>query len=176
MTAPLKRMVRSAGEYRQHAHAIAKAYGVRVLEISDLPVDDAGASPDLRAIRVRTITDDASYAVAMHELGHLCALNGAVHERHEFQTDLSLVLVEERAAWEWAEHYAIDWTTGMEQAKRLALTTYVENRRQNEVMGQLMAEIEGGIETMRTLPARPAGPAKGVGAASTFASKIQWHS
>ena len=93
------------------------------------------------AVVAPPITDETSYAVVLHEMGHHLSALGNVRnvsavptpvpgchprERHRWA---ALKLVEEDAAWEWAQHYALVWTVAMEQTRILCYGTYEEGRR-----------------------------------------------
>jgi len=95
---------------------------------------DLGESRTVGYIKIAQVTDDARYAIALHELGHrLAPWGGFFHELSrdmrntgQFSTmrDVRLRLEEERAAWDWAEKNALDWTITMEHVKQLSLASY----------------------------------------------------
>lgn len=109
----------------QHAHALARAFDVRLLEAPNIATtpEHAMALVAVRTVVVAPIADDTTYAVALHELGHLIAPCGSL-PRRAAQSVANLTRDEEAAAWEWAEHHALDWTPAMEHVKTLALASY----------------------------------------------------
>src|SRR4051812_15325989 len=117
---PHKRVVTDAREFARHAHAIAAAFGVEIIEHDD-QLQIAGANPILGVVVCARIVGETSYAVAMHEMGHHLAPLGFLPleqiRAESVRAKLGLVVVTEEAAWEWAEHYAIDWTVAMQQVK-----------------------------------------------------------
>lgn len=121
----------------QHARDLAKAFKVAFIEM-DIAPEEAGASVKphgeyLGIVKVGRIVDDTTYAVALHEIGHVVApLGGLVEEKRRLEGSaaMRMTLIAERAAWEWAEHYAADWTVGMEQVKLWALSTYEKGYQQ----------------------------------------------
>ena len=120
-----------------HVRALAKAFDVLIREDPDRSPEDAGAGwlredshlplvQRRKCARFRSVTDETSYAVALHELGHCVAPMGQL----EFDRDLiclrnaRLQIEEERAAWEWARHMALDWTVAMDQVRLHSLKSY----------------------------------------------------
>ncbi len=90
---------------------------------------------------IAPVTCEATYAVALHELGHCLHPTGRVNESEGSRTmrrtgnvatlrDMRLQLLEETSAWEWAEANALDWTPTMQQVKALALGSYEKHARQ----------------------------------------------
>ena len=145
----IKKVQMTPEEMRDHAMALAHAFKV-VLDLrEDLPPDLAVATwvthPTIGEVRVviaPSITNDTSYAVVLHEMGHHLSALGCVRkdlnakepqpgcharDRHRW---FGYRLLEEEAAWEWAEHYSLCWTTGMEQVKLLCFATYEIARRE----------------------------------------------
>lgn len=86
-------------------------------------------------IMIAPVTDETAYAVALHELGHILHPTGRVNETDGSPTmrrinevatlrDMRLQLLEERSAWEWAQHHALDWTVAMQHTMDLSLASY----------------------------------------------------
>lgn len=94
----------------------------------------AGLTTVTRFIRIAPITGHTGYAIALHEMGHGLAPNGNLSSElspttrdmrgYETLRDVRLKLEEEEAAWEWAHHYALDWTVEMEQVMVIGLGCY----------------------------------------------------
>lgn len=123
--------MRAGHEYATHARALAKANGVRMLEDSGLAKDCAHATPGLRIVTHAPIVDDTSYIVSLHEMGHIVHPNGLVRDAIVPKTateKITLQIVEEEAAWDWAEANALEWTAGMAAVKTFALKTYTDAR------------------------------------------------
>jgi hypothetical protein len=93
------------------------------------------ASREFGFISIPPIRSAITYAVALHEIGHVLG-------RH--QTSRS-VIVRERWAWAWARHNAIAWTPAMERAALRSLAWY-ERRRWPPVptFGELNPHIPAG--------------------------------
>jgi hypothetical protein len=156
LTAPLKTLVRDPRQYTRHVHGLAGAFNVSLLEL-DVPPEMAGAKVAERQVLCRPVVDETSYAVAMHELGHILAPSGALRVATGDADNWELKMAEEEAAWEWAEHYVLDWTPAMEQVKALSLgsyrTHYEQHRRvQSQRARQVVAPV------------------------SAFVKQIAWHS
>ena len=105
---------------RDHAHALAKAFGATLLEGSELKERPEAAFAELttRTVVVARITDESTYAIALHELGHVAAPWGGLHGSTNLQREA------EDAAWAWAKHYALVWTPLMEQVATWARSSY----------------------------------------------------
>lgn len=99
-----------------------------------------GIFPVTQYVQVPPVTNDKVYAAALHELGHCVAPLGTLfhHFSQQYRStrqcydmrDARLVIEVERAAWDWARHYALDWTPTMEQVRVTAFGTYAaEGRR-----------------------------------------------
>lgn len=159
--------MRPGHEYSNHAREIARRWGVRMVEDSGLAKDEAHAQPNMRAVVHAPIVDETSYIVSMHELGHLLHANGFVRDQIRPKTALEKVklqLVEEEAAWDWAQANVLDgeWTAGMESVKRFAMKTYTDHRDALE-RGEPLDGFEFAIEQMFEQmfgggPMRPMGP------------------
>lgn len=90
---------------------VPAAYLVKHPHVLTLPADHK-----LGIAMVPEIRTPTDYAVALHELGHLCHPLGDAKE--------CSTLLSEISAWEWAEHYALTWSPDMEYLKNLCLDTY----------------------------------------------------
>lgn len=116
----------SAQQLRKHAHDLATGFGVTLIEVDDprMQHEQAVALPDMRLAVCTPIIDETTYAIALHELGHVA--NPAGHVRDARTADsIGLTVFEEEAAWAWARHYAMEWTAVMEQCvEQWALSGY----------------------------------------------------
>lgn len=75
------------------------------------------------------VRDEATYALALHEMGHTLHPTGAIPLDPE---DVHRVLAEE-SAWQWAEHYALCWTVCMEQVKTIGLQSYYDSEQRHKL-------------------------------------------
>ena len=107
---------------------------MEIVEGHDVLRHAAAASARYRTIYLPHVDDDTSYAVGLHELGHLVAPNGmlgagVVQRDIRCETVLPMerydALQGEMAAWAWAASVALEWTCGMEQVRQITLDTYV---------------------------------------------------
>jgi hypothetical protein len=114
---------------QQHARELARAFGVRLLETPDIKPDDAFARADLRVAVCVPIIDETTYAVALHEIGHLVSPTGALRAAGVPGAAANLKRDEEDAAWQWARHYALIWTPLMDSVARWAESTYAAPTR-----------------------------------------------
>ncbi len=112
----------------RHAQQLATAFDIWLVVHPGMRPEDACAIPALRAVVTSPIVDQTIYAVVLHELGHLLSPLGSLRQ-HETPGSAArlynLRLDEERAAWEWAEHYALEWTPAMQAVREWAYQTYV---------------------------------------------------
>ena len=65
-----------------------------------------------RRVRLEPVQGASSYAIALHEIGHIV---GPCYGRR---------LNKERQAWRWAETHAVEWTTGMARLAFRCLVSY----------------------------------------------------
>jgi hypothetical protein len=80
-----------------------------------------------RRIQIAPVTEESTYVVALHEMGHLVAPNGmsgtSVGMARSVR-DIQSILRAEQAAWDWAKENAIEWSVAMEQNKQMSLGAY----------------------------------------------------
>jgi hypothetical protein len=69
---------------------------------------------EFELISIPPIKSAITYAVALHEIGHVLGR----HQRSRSR------LVRERWAWDWARRHAITWTPAMERTMRRSLDRY----------------------------------------------------
>jgi len=106
-----------------HARELAAAFDVRLIEDARIRPEEALGIPHLRMVLTHPVIEETTYAIVLHEIGHLAAPLGVV--RHVAGGDLgNLRRVEEEAAWGWARHYALEWTPTMEALAQWAEGTY----------------------------------------------------
>jgi len=125
----------------KHVEDLAQAFNVELLLTKFVKRERAGAIRfgrfrRLKGVVAYPVTDETSYAVVLHELGHHCAPLGFVRyelhvkkpgpfaSREEVVRYVNLMLDEERAAWDWARHYALYWTPAMMQVEQMTYGTY----------------------------------------------------
>jgi broad specificity phosphatase PhoE len=90
----------------------------------DVPSKALALSGELEFILTPHIASEITYAVAMHELGHIKS-----RDRSGDQIE------RERAAWDWARHNALTWTPRMEGYAAASLRCReVRRRRQTSSM------------------------------------------
>lgn len=147
-------MILTIDRMMSHLLDLARAFNVRLLQDSAMPPESAVAVPKDRVVLMGPVREQTGYAVCLHEMGHLVAANG-----------LAAGVVGEDAAWEWAQHMALDWTPTMQQVRDWAFGTYLAAREQDVRLPFTPAA-----------PTAPTGPAQQVGDAASFARKIRWQS
>ena len=97
-------------DMRLHVATICRDEGIRVL-----PHSRGGrASKDHRIIAIRPVKSAITYAVALHELGHVLGPWQSLPR-----------LYAEAGAWKWAKEVAGIWTPVMEEKMSRSLHSYV---------------------------------------------------
>jgi hypothetical protein len=79
-------------------------------------------SRELLEITLPLVKSGVSYAVALHEFGHICG---------RYQKSRNLI-ARERWAWAWAKQNALAWTPRLEQYAAEALSWCAEQQWQND--------------------------------------------
>lgn len=138
--------MRTAAEYRKHAHALARAFRVILREEHGRNPSDAGAGIHAflgKFAVCAPIIDETTYIVALHELGHLIDPMGHLLEQKSkrFQQhhvycdarDVRLTIDEEVAAWSWAKRHAIEWTPAMASVRRMTFGSYLALAKQARI-------------------------------------------
>lgn len=68
---------------------------------------------NIRKVRLERVRGASSYAIALHEIGHVVGPQGGRRLEKEAQ------------AWRWAQENAIEWTEGMERLVARCIETYL---------------------------------------------------
>ena len=114
-------------ELAKHARQLAKAFNVQMVEtVIHQPHGCPGEGWCMVPPQGQRHAQEA-YAIAMHELGHCASPLGSVRRGQQEEKDVGKMRLEEKAAWDWAEQYALDWTPDMAGVRRTAESTYHEN-------------------------------------------------
>lgn len=124
---------------RAHIANVAKENDIVVKYIPGPIKGDGSGDPRTQTIRVPVINGPVSYAIALHELGHLLDPMGSL-QRANYATifnrktglrtpwDNDLYILEEAFAWEWAMKNALTWTPSMSRTARWGFETYTKAR------------------------------------------------
>jgi hypothetical protein len=135
----------------QHVVELAQAFGVMLQVTHSLLPHEAGAGypkedkhlppPQRRKlVLIAPVRDETTYAVALHELGHCLhplgscgstegSLEMRLTNRYSTLRDIRLQLLEEESAWEWARHYALEWTDVMTYVQTISTESYRRTAR-----------------------------------------------
>lgn len=129
-------MPTAARKFLAHVTALCKRHQITLTyDITDH--GSAYANPVERRIGLTPITDDQSYADALHEIGHLVVEGAApppevpgAYALHKLgvctRADLQRAIKEEHLAWNWAMEQALVWTPAMTARRDEALKTYYD--------------------------------------------------
>ena len=124
----MTRRIPTTQELTTHARLLALDNSILLFEADDAPPDLGLSAVHQRRVFVRTITDETSYAVALHEMGHVGHPRGFLRTL-ETEHDAHLKVQEEENAWFLARSHALDWTVAMEMVYKQAIATYYEAAR-----------------------------------------------
>ena len=107
----------------RHVIALAIQHGVNVVARQ---VGGGGcAHAATRTIEIPPVTDETSYAVALHEFGHLLSPDGDSRQyRHVISGNSLIAIGGEIGAWRWALKHAQVWTRGMQDELYRCLLAY----------------------------------------------------
>jgi len=97
---------------RQHIYDICEGHDITVVDGSSY---NARAWKKNREIRIRPVKTSNTYAVALHEIGHILG---------KWQSKPRLIA--EAGAWLWARQHALEWNDQMESKLRKSLTSYLK--------------------------------------------------
>lgn len=96
--------------YAEHVSRICKIEGITVESHSS----GGRAFRRKRLIKIRPVKSDITYAVALHEIGHILGPRQS-----------GTRLDKEVGAWEWAQANAINWTAAMSKKRAACLQSYL---------------------------------------------------
>lgn len=102
-------------ELKTHLRQLCRQHGIRYRTHNDEPFSNDRARIDTRTIYVAPIRNRASYANALHEIGHFAS-----------RTISHPSLFREGAAWYWARQNALCWTPAMQRTMLRGLRTYLD--------------------------------------------------
>lgn len=97
--------------YAKHIHSLAQTHGV-IVEIAS-PGYAGRAWRKAKKIKIAEVKTAVTYAVALHELGHVLGKQSGNKLNKEWQ------------AWEWAMANAVGWTEPMTRKMQRCLASYI---------------------------------------------------
>lgn len=104
------RRVCRAADYREHIEALAEEHGILIVWQENTR---ARAWRKPRRVRLSPVKTGATYAYALHEIGHIVGRQGPNRIEKELR------------AWEWARANAIEWTPTMQKTAARCLSSYI---------------------------------------------------
>lgn len=132
-------------DYRTHVEELAQQIKATIYECRVCPPDHAHADRLTRECHVPPIANEAAYAIALHELGHLA--NDPIPPTHPALVSTSIggliteldrvfrMLMESKApehiiqteieAWQWAKDHALDWSPTMDHIRAVCMASYL---------------------------------------------------
>ena len=98
-------------DYQNHIHSLLREHGIE----ADWRGRTAARSwRRTRRVRLEPIRGASTYAIALHEIGHVVGPQSGPRLNKEAQ------------AWRWAEDNAIEWTDGMARLAARMIETYLK--------------------------------------------------
>lgn len=119
-------MAKSKTADEMHGHVLALCSQRDIVVTWCRRISQAHALNTCEEICIPPIKSAGSYAVALHEIGHVLG-------RHQGSAHL---LVRERWAWQWARKNAMAWTPAMETQARRSLSWYEARARERACSGE----------------------------------------
>lgn len=108
---------------KDHADRLAVTHNVRIVYTA-MDMRYSCANCEGREVYVPTIDSSSTYAVVMHELGHVIAPGAG---RYHANMTAEAKLGTEQLAWQWARQNAICWNQDMTDTMRFGLGGYEHN-------------------------------------------------
>lgn len=122
-----------------HLAGLARQHDIALNVVKGMPPERARAErfqlapmpwAVMRLVTIAPVGDETTYAVALHEMGHVVARHGmsgvGVDNPCRSIDDVKKKILAEQAAWDWAQANALEWTVAMEQNKQISLHNYEE--------------------------------------------------
>lgn len=107
----------------------------RICKIEDIAIESHSSGGRAyrrsRRIKIRPVKTAITYAVALHEIGHILGPR---------QTGKNTRLDKEVGAWEWAEKHAMEWTPAMAEKRAKCLQSYLAKAARTPRMKQPSAD------------------------------------
>ena len=136
-------------DLNRHAVDLAAQYGVMVRRATNT---HGRANPEGRTITCPAVTDDATYAVFLHELAHVVTPDADSRQFPHHVSDTSLIAVGgELGAWNWAVDHAKVWTKPMQEKMHASLLSY----RQHATPADVTAMAALLVRSSMTIVASP---------------------
>lgn len=143
---------RTTQELAEHVAELCMRFKLMVEYRTDVPPHGSDSvhaklqGTIISGIRVQPITDETSYAVAMHEIGHgLHPLGLAGKFQNNPYEDARLKLLRERSAWEWAEQNALDWSPTMQAVRDMCLKSYTDSVQKEKNALKFIQDLAGSV-------------------------------
>ena len=120
---------------QQHAQSLADRHNIELF--IDPKMNPMESSVSLRSsdqkmvVVIAGVWDEVTYAVALHEMGHIAAPRAAqlieladAERRRDVHRFISIKREEEEMAWTWARVNAVQWTPMMQAVMDMGLQSY----------------------------------------------------
>jgi hypothetical protein len=167
---------RTTDDLRRHAAELAAAHEVILEYVAEMASKEGHAVQfgPFKVVYHKPIENEADYAGVLHEIGH-CASNLGGYYGDSRRPPLTLaaklealdhMLTRERAAWEWAQYYAEQftrWSVAMEQVRTICLGDY--EAKTAEAKRNLVDARDAAIEDRNRRGSEPIGAFVGRAAA-----------
>jgi hypothetical protein len=103
--------------FRQHVSALCKLHNIKTIRCRRN--NKAGSWRPYRKVRLALVKSAATYAVALHEIGHVIGPQYGPEINREAQ------------AWVWARKHALEWGNPMKKTAAHYMRSYLDWARKN---------------------------------------------
>jgi hypothetical protein len=110
--------------YNAHIQQLARDYDVTLLIDPYLDPKRASSEPVDRRVLLPPITDATTYAIALHEIGHVASGHTMPSAFIYLIGGGRAVMSVEMEAWRWARQHALEWTPEMTAIEQWGLDSY----------------------------------------------------
>ena len=102
-------------QLKDHINQLIRHHGLNVKwVVRGSAMHSSFAYVDDRLIEIKPVKSARTYAIALHEIGHIVC----PQDSNDFKAEI--------IAWQWARQNAISWVATMEHTLRTAVDTYLD--------------------------------------------------
>lgn len=125
--------------HAEHARRLAAEHDIDLLELPGMKPEDSCANTALRMVACAPIFEETTYAVALHEMGHVAVQGTASRVVEVLMAFMAgraktarRALADEDEAWAWARAHAMEWTDVMQSVMDWSRGTYARGLEKEE--------------------------------------------
>lgn len=125
-----------------HIAELCATHGISICDRHQIRT--SGANPQKRTIHIPPVRGHVTYAVALHEIGHILhpqgmlrdgetgaleSMSSEMSETTQQAAFFDVQLIEEASAWQWAITHAKEWTPVMARTLKWSFHTYTSEHQ-----------------------------------------------